>query len=176
MEIIKLHPDKGYKFLRMHPEISAVSANIARQHHERVNGTGYPNGTAGDHIHLFAKIVAVVYAYDAMTADRIYKNMVLPYEAVEVLIASAYNLYDAEIVKAFVQNLAIFPIGSTVELLDGRIGKVVSINRGIPFRPVVKILTDFYGHQVLHGETIDLMREPTIFIKRVIQFKNHEML
>ncbi|GAW29683.1 MULTISPECIES: HD-GYP domain-containing protein [unclassified Carboxydocella] len=176
MKIVRTHTERGFQILRMHPEISTLAANVARQHHERVNGTGYPQGLSEKQIHIFAKIVAVVDAYDALTADRVYKNMVLPYEAIEVLIASSYHSYDAEIVKAFVQNLAIYPIGSIVELLDGRLATVININRGIPYRPVVKIISDQYGNTVLRGEIIDLMKEPTVFVKKVLQFKNVELI
>jgi len=169
---IHRHPIYGYEILRQHPDVNALAANVALQHHEKYNGTGYPKGLAGGNIHEFAKIVAIADVYDALTADRVYKNMILPYEAIEVIIASSGYQFDPELVKTFVRNTAIYPIGSLVELNTGERGIVIRNNRSLPMRPTVRIMTDPGGREIEDGPEVDLMVHTTLFVNKVIRFRN----
>ncbi|MHB8170867.1 MAG: HD-GYP domain-containing protein [Thermincolia bacterium] len=173
---IHRHPVYGYEILRQHPEISALVANVAFQHHEKYNGTGYPKRIAGEQIDEYARIVAIADVYDALTANRVYKNMVLPYEAVEIIIASSGYQFEPELVKKFVQNTAIYPIGSMVELNTGEIGIVVKNNRSLPMRPTIKVITVSQGKETLDGLKIDLMVNTTVFVKKVIRFRHTILL
>ncbi len=74
MREVQLHSKNGYDILRQLPDVSAVSANVAYQHHERFNGTGYPRSLAGNDIHEFARITAVADVFDAMTTDKVYSH------------------------------------------------------------------------------------------------------
>lgn len=170
-EIVKQHSKDGYDMLRKIPGISLLAANIALQHHERYNGEGYPRSINGQEIHEFARIVAIADVYDALTADRVYKNMVLPYEAVEIIIASAGYQFDPELVRVFVENTAIYPIGSMVQLNSGATGVVVKNNRNLPTRPAVRLVTDPAGEDVQDIE-LDLMTNTTTFVTKVLSFKN----
>lgn len=170
-ELVQQHPKQGYDMLRQVPGVSLLAANIALQHHERFNGQGYPRSVKGDEIHEFARIVAIADVYDALTADRVYKNMVLPYEAVEIIIASAGYQFDPELVRVFVENTAIYPIGSLVELNTGATGVVIKNNRTLPMRPTVRLVTNADGESVASIE-LDLMTNTTTFVTRVLNFKN----
>lgn len=170
-EIVKQHSKHGYDMLRLVPGVSVLAANIALQHHERYNGEGYPRSVKGEAIHEFARIVAIADVYDALTADRVYKNMVLPYEAVEIIIASAGYQFDPELVRVFVENTAIYPIGSLVQLNSGATGVIIKNNRTLPMRPTVRLVTSPRGEDVQDIE-LDLMTNTTTFVTRVISFKN----
>lgn len=73
LKLIHTHPEEGYNLLRQHESISASSAHVAYQHHERFNGTGYPRGMVGEAIHEFARITAVADVFDSMTTEKLYR-------------------------------------------------------------------------------------------------------
>lgn len=166
------HSNYGYEILKTYSDIKEISALVALQHHERYNGKGYPLGISNNNIIEYSKIVALADVYDALTADRVYKNAVLPYEAIEVIIASGGFHFDPNLVKTFVENISVYPIGSIVELNDGKIGLVVNVNRNLPHRPVLRILKNEDGHSNSHYKEIDLMVNNTLFVNKIISFKS----
>ena len=170
-EEIKRHTILGYEMLNNHSEITPNAAKISLQHHECYNGTGYPNGVKDSDIHEYSRIVALADVYDALTADRVYKNAILPYEAMEIIIASSGYQFDPEIVRIFVENSEIYPIGSTVELNTGEFGVVVDVNRTLPTRPTVQLVTDFEGNIINNGAKINLMTSPTVFVNRILTLR-----
>jgi len=172
---IKKHSVFGYELLKDHPDISAHAALVTLQHHERFNGAGYPFGISNDDIHEYSKIVAIADVYDALTADRVYKNAVLPYECVEVIIASSGYQFDPQIVRTFVENISIYPIGSVVELNTGETATVIDVNRILPTRPTVRIITDKYNNEVQNGAEVDLMGNPTVFVTKIKKMKKHSL-
>ena len=161
---IKRHTILGFDILRNCDAISKISANTALTHHERCDGTGYPNGLHKDEIHEFSKIVAIADVYDAMTTDRIYRKAVQPYEAVEYLLEMGNTQFDYSIVKIFMNNISIYPEGSGVVLNTGEKGLVVKVNKGFPTRPHVRIIYDRNGHRCNKFEEIDLISHPSVFI------------
>jgi HD-GYP domain-containing protein (c-di-GMP phosphodiesterase class II) len=170
-EVIKKHTIWGYEILSEHPDMTSSAARISLQHHECYNGLGYPWGIKNDEIHEYSKIVAIVDVYDALTADRVYKNAILPYEAMEIIIASTGYQFEPQIVKTFVENSEIYPVGSIVELNNGIITMVINANRALPTRPITKIVIDAQGNEVNDGEVIDLMKNPTLFISKIVRFR-----
>src|SRR5690606_31030104 len=91
---IKKHPTYGFEILKDEPNISLLAAHCAFQHHERINGSGYPRGLVGDDIHEYAQWVGVADSYDAITSHRVYRDAKLPHEALEILYTGAGTLYD----------------------------------------------------------------------------------
>ncbi|MEX2104151.1 MAG: HD-GYP domain-containing protein, partial [Bacilli bacterium] len=148
-EIMKQHSADGYEMLRQEPEISVTSAHIAYQHHERYNGSGYPRGLAGNEIHPYARIVAVADTYDALVGNRTYRKAFLPHQAIELLLGSGNFLYDYEVIKVFVDRVALYPIGMTVTLDTGEKGIVIHNTPGRPQRPLLRMIEN------ASGETID---------------------
>lgn len=161
---IKRHTILGFDILRNCDAISKVSANTALAHHERCDGTGYPNGLYKDEIHEFSRIVAIADVYDAMTSDRIYRKGLQPHEAVDYLIGMGNTQFDYDIVKVFMSNISIYPVGSGVVLNTGEKGLVVKANKGFPTRPLVRIIYDRDGRRCKKFEEIDLIQHPSIFI------------
>ncbi len=140
-EIIKTHPQIGYDMLRTMPNISLLTAHCALQHHERMNGSGYPHGLKGDEIHEYAQIIGIADVFDAVTSHRSYRKPMLPHEGLDLLYAGVGTLYDLNYIKAFNQTVAVYPIGLTVTLNDGRVGIVVKQNNNLSTHPVVRIIT-----------------------------------
>jgi len=161
---IKRHTILGFDILRNCDAISKTSANTALAHHERCDGTGYPNGLMKDQIHDFSKIVAIADVYDAMTSDRAYRKALEPYKAVEYIQGMSMTQFDYNVVKVFIGNISIYPVGSGVVLNTGEKGLVVKVNKEFPTRPRVRIILDKNGCRYDRFEEIDLLQHPTIFI------------
>lgn len=139
---IKKHPIYGFELLRKVWEINLVSAHIAYQHHERLDGSGYPRGLSGDEIHLWSRLAAVADVYDALTADRPYRGALTPHEALGILREDALqNRLDERAVHLLTRHLAIYPDGSIVRLNDGHIAVVVR-QTDEPTQPVVRVVAD----------------------------------
>lgn len=138
-EQIKQHSRAGFDLLRNTPNISLITAHCAFQHHERLNGSGYPQGITGDQIHQYAKILAVADVFDACTSNRVYRKAMLPHEALEILYAGAGTLFDKQIVEMFSRTVAIYPTGLTVYLNDGRKAVVAKQNKFFSMRPIIRV-------------------------------------
>ncbi|WML47063.1 HD-GYP domain-containing protein [Neobacillus sp. PS3-34] len=141
-EEIKKHAEQGYNILRKIPGLPLIVAHCAFQHHERLDGSGYPRGIQGSEIHDFGKIIAVADVFDAVTSNRVYRRAMLPHEGLEILYAGSGSLYESSLIEAFRQAVAIYPAGITVELSDGRKGVVSRQNKGLSDRPTVRIFGD----------------------------------
>lgn len=166
--IMKSHTIYGYEIITNSPNLDIVTANIALQHHERWDGKGYPGHLKGNNINIFARIVTICDIYDALTANRVYRGRILPHEAAEYIINNNGVIADPAITKYFVQNVAIYPVGSTVLLSTGEIGRVSEVPSSMPLRPVI----DVFGHrnpqQNIPEHKLNLMEELTVFIVDVI--------
>lgn len=139
---MKKHATYGYDILRNMHTIPLLVAHCAFQHHERLNGSGYPRGIKKDDIHLFGKILAVADVFDAVTSHRIYRSAMLPHEGLELLYAGSDTLYEPLIIEAFRKSVAIYPFGLAVTLNDGRKGLVVGQNKNLTERPIIRIIEE----------------------------------
>jgi HD-GYP domain-containing protein (c-di-GMP phosphodiesterase class II) len=163
-ETVKKHTEWGYEILREQDGISLLSAHVALQHHERINGTGYPRGLKGGDIHEYAQIVGICDVYEALVSKRFHRDAHLPHEALEFVMGAAGTLFDINLVKLFAKKVAIYPIGMTVRLSTNETAVVVSLNPEYPQRPVVRLLTDDEGRQLTQPYDIDLTKQLTIMI------------
>jgi len=171
---IQGHSSTGFELLRKQGTIPLMSAHVALQHHEFFDGTGYPRGLAGEDIHRYARIAAIADLYDAITSDRPYRLAMLPHEAYEVVLGSRGNKLDPAITDVFLENVALFPVGTMVLLDTGEIGVVTAIHPGMQARPVVKVVLDKFCKKITdQDKTIDLTKELTKFIVKV--FKPEEI-
>jgi len=155
--IMKKHTEYGFEVLRKDPEISLLVAHCAYQHHEKLDGTGYPRGLKDNEIHPYAKIIAVADVFDALTThQRCYRKGMLPHEAMEILYTGCNTQFDQKIVEAFRSSVALYPIGVTVVLNSGEKAVVVGYNADTPQRPRVRVFTDRDGNQLEDWFEIDL--------------------
>jgi putative nucleotidyltransferase with HDIG domain len=141
-ELVKRHTTDGYEMLRRQPGIDLLSAHVALQHHERLDGSGYPRGLMGDGILLFARLAAIADVYDAMTADRPYRAASPPHEAMAAIHGMAGQQLDDGMVRQFTKRMAIYPSGTIVRLADGRIAIVTGQTEAGPGWPRVRVVTD----------------------------------
>nr|WP_152945113.1 HD-GYP domain-containing protein [Desulfofundulus thermobenzoicus] len=167
-EVVKQHTVCGYELLQCLSGVGHAPACVALQHHERHDGQGYPEGLRGDEIHPFARIVAVADVFDALTADRVYRRALPVHEAWEMLAGSGGFLFDFRIVRAFLYNVAAYPVGTVVALSSGEIGVVVETVRGLSRQPRVRVLFDAGGAPVTDGRERHLAGERGITVVRVV--------
>jgi HD-GYP domain-containing protein (c-di-GMP phosphodiesterase class II) len=161
---IKTHTLYGYRILTRELDLTNEMATIALQHHEAYDGSGYPRKLKGDAISDFAKIVSVCDAYMAMIRRRSYREEHLSYVAMKNILSAANRKYDPAIVKAFLSNMAVYPVGSIVQLNNNAIGKVVSANPSLPLRPKIAILVDEFGEKLSGDKIIDLNEVSSLYI------------
>nr|WP_295971882.1 HD domain-containing phosphohydrolase [uncultured Bacillus sp.] len=140
--IIKAHTSNGFELLRKTYTLPLLVAHCAYQHHERLDGSGYPRGIIGKDIHLFAQIIAVADVFDAVTSNRVYRTAMLPHEGLELLYSGMGKQFQEKIVKAFYHSVAIYPVGMTVEINDGRKGVVIRQNVLYSDRPFVQVFEE----------------------------------
>lgn len=156
MEIMKLHTCLGYEL--MHHSAYAVPPQVnygVLQHHERMDGSGYPQRLKSAEIHEFARIIAIADIYDAMTSNRVYSRKRTPFDVVKTLKDDMFDRVDPQICAVFLQNVCDYFIGSQVELSDGRQGEIVAMLRQFSDRPVIR---------TPEGVFIDLERERQLSI------------
>jgi HD-GYP domain-containing protein (c-di-GMP phosphodiesterase class II) len=171
-EIIKKHAELGFQILKKEANIPLISAHCAFQHHERLDGTGYPRGLKGSEIHEFAQWIGLVDSYDAMTTQRVYRSTLLPHEAMEIIYTGSGTLYDKEKIEIFRDKVAIYPIGISVKLHTGEAGVVVGINPSSPQRPTIRILEDPSGQAIHAPYEIDLSQQLSYMIVSINEPSN----
>jgi HD-GYP domain-containing protein (c-di-GMP phosphodiesterase class II) len=172
-EEVKRHTERGYHLLKDEPNIPLLAAHCAFQHHERLNGSGYPRGIKDDEIHDYAKLIAIADSYDAMTSHRVYRDAMMPHEAVEALYAGSGTLYDTSMLKLFRDKVAIYPIGVGVRLSTGQSAVVVDINSTYAQRPIVRVLTDEEGRDLREPYDMDLSKHLSVMVAP-IEFERQE--
>lgn len=161
---LEKHTEEGFNLLRNQHNIPLLSAHCALQHHERMNGEGYPRNLKGDEIHEYARIIAIADVYSALTSPRPYRKGYSPSEAIEYFYASGDELFDYELVKLFCKNVAIYPVASTVRLSSGQIGVVSKVVPGWTHRPELRIIREKDGSAPSSPYEIDLQQEPRVLI------------
>lgn len=168
-EIMKKHTIWGYEAIMSCSNVDKAIANIALHHHERWDGKGYPNGLRGYEIDYFSRVVTICDIYDALTADRVYRGRILPHEAAEYILNSIGTITDPELTKKFIKNVSIYPVGTTVLLNTGEIGRVTRINEEMPLRPVIEIFSNTNQDFSKRMYNVNLMEKLTVFICDVIR-------
>lgn len=155
--IIKSHPMEGHKLLLGGADVDAVALDVCLNHHEKVDGSGYPKGLKGDEISIFAKMGAVCDVYDAITSNRPYKSGWDPAESVHKM-ASWAGHFEPKIFQAFVKSIGIYPVGSLVRLTSGRIGVVVEQTTKSLTTPRVKVFFSTQSNLRILPVLLDLSR------------------
>lgn len=137
-EHMKLHQVFAGEIILHVKGLSDVSRDVCLMHHEKLDGNGYPRGLKGDEIPIHGRVSCIVDIYDALTADRCYKKGMSSAEAFKILLSLTPFHLDADLVYKFINCVGMYPVGSIVELSDGRVGIVWSSNDSQALKPEVK--------------------------------------
>nr|WP_280518549.1 HD domain-containing phosphohydrolase [Lederbergia wuyishanensis] len=157
---IKKHPVHSYQMVKNIPLLKTETKIAILQHHERLDGSGYPIGEMGKRVQMQSQIVAIADIYHAMTAERPYKNMQSPFKSLQVMEEDQFGKLHISILKVLISAIASLPVGTTVKLSDGQFGKVIYVKQDAMLRPLVKILDT--------GEILDLEKKRNIYITSII--------
>ncbi len=157
--IVQGHPGAGFAMLKEGGGVSDVSLDVCLHHHEKVDGSGYPEGIPGERISLVAKMGAVCDVYDAITSDRPYKKGWDPSEALHKMDEWKNGHFDRAIFSAFVRTLGIYPVGSLVRMKSGRLGVIVEQSENSLVMPKVKVFFSTGSEMRIAPELIDLSRK-----------------
>ena len=134
--IMKMHSTYGYHILEPKKDISQEVKLGVLQHHEKMNGNGYPLKLQGDQITPFARILSVADIYDALVTERPYKDAFSPRDAVEMIMAMTGDL-DIHMIQSFLNSVILYPVDSIIKLSTGEFAKIVQNIPGYPTRPTV---------------------------------------
>ncbi|GFZ86842.1 HD family phosphohydrolase [Compostibacillus humi] len=141
--IMQKHTIYGYEILKETIGVTHRQALVALQHHERMDGSGYPMGIKGDKIDLFSRIVAVADVFHAMTSRRVYQDQFPFYKVVSEIERSMFDSLDPAISIVFIEKIMSALIGSSILLSDGRAGKIVMVPKNYPTRPLIQVGEEF---------------------------------
>jgi len=155
---MKNHTLYGVEILDQTEGIPEESKKVAREHHERHNGKGYPAGTKGDEISRFGQMAAIIDVYDAITSVRCYRKPISPYEGMRHIYRVAGEDFNPILVERFIQCVGIYPVGTLVQLDTGEVGIISSVNRSRLLRPRVLLLPSI-GSPAVNAALVDLMEK-----------------
>lgn len=156
MRMMRDHVRYGLDILEGSKGVDSRVLSMVRSHHERYDGSGYPDGLKGAHIPVFARIGGIVDFYDALITPRVYAAAVSAFDAVRDLHRGANRLFQSEMVEQFIQAVGVFPNGALVELSTGEVGIVVEQNRVRRLRPKVALILDAGKLPLAEPKTLDL--------------------
>ena len=167
-ELIKKHPQFSYEILLKMGKSFRWLAEIALQIHERYDGSGYPRGLKGKEISEYAFIIGLVDMYIAMIRHRPYREKFIQTEAIKSILEIGKGKFPPYIVKAFLNQITLFPINTYVRLNNNAIGRVISTDENKPMRPTVEIIFDSRGRRLSNPQIVDLRDSPLLHITDTI--------
>ncbi len=139
-EMIKKHVEFSKRILEQSGSISDTSITTAYQHHERIDGTGYPNGLKGSEISEYGQAISIIDVYDAITSDRCYKKRIEPTQALKKLFEWSKYHFNGDLVQKFIRCVGIYPVGTLVLMESGWIGVVIKQGEKNLLRPVIRLI------------------------------------
>jgi putative nucleotidyltransferase with HDIG domain len=157
--IMRRHAIEGRKLLLANGQTPPAAVDVAYSHHERMDGGGYPRGLKANQIPYFAKIIAVVDAYDAINSDRVYSKGRSTMESLRILFEASNSQFDEEIVLAFIRMIGIFPPGEIVELTNGEVAIITACSPEHKLKPRLLLVLDC-NKQPCTPRVIDLQKNP----------------
>jgi HD-GYP domain-containing protein (c-di-GMP phosphodiesterase class II) len=154
-KLVQKHVDYSVEIVSSIEGINDDVIEMVATHHERHNGSGYPKGLSGDKIPLFGKMAGIIDCYDAMISDRVYMSAISPHDAVRKLYDWSNIDFQLELVEQFIQVVGIYPVGTIIELSDGRIGVIVAHHRVWRLRPKIMLILDSDKNPYAQFDIID---------------------
>lgn len=172
---IRSHPELGVGVLQASGGFCDEVHCAVLDHHEKFNGTGYPNHKNSGGISRHARLISIADVYDALTTDRPYRKAMDPREAMLLMTGHMSKGFDPTLLKRFVAAVGYFPVGSKVKLSDGSLAVVVRNHPSDPLRPAVEIVRDVNGNTLSPALATDLRVEKDVFVARFIKDKTTQI-
>jgi HD-GYP domain-containing protein (c-di-GMP phosphodiesterase class II) len=162
------HPKIGYEYIKDKTFLSAYVKTIVLQHHEYLDGSGYPTRLKATDINPIAQIIGIADIYDAMTSDRPYKRAVAPKEAIEYILGIAGSKFDAKITTAFINLISPYPRGTIVRLSNDHYAVVDELNPNFPLRPKIRIIVPSEDKDTYEYKEVNLLEQQNLVITDIV--------
>ena len=172
LAVLRKYPHDSFKILGSLGDKYHYLAECALHVNERLDGSGFPQGLQGDAINPYARIIAILELYEAMTHNRPQRKKLTHFEAVKEIVKTKKSAFQRELLKAFLHTFGIFPLHCLVKLNSGAIGKVIQIHEEQPLRPKIEILVDAQKKRVKVPRTIDLREQQVLYIADALTEEN----
>lgn len=173
LEIMREHVVNSHRILSETPGISQLMLEVASNHHERLDGKGYPNGLAYDQLSQASRMSTIVDCYDALTADRVYKSGMPPTSAFQILLKGRDTQFDKELLIKFIHCMGVFPAGTWVRLESGKVGLVIKRNLTQPLKPVVRVVYSAQTKSYTLVKELNLARLPSEAIECAVSARDY---
>ncbi len=161
---IRTAPKKSHDYISACGVTDAAILLAASQAQERFDGSG-PQGLSGTDIAYSARIIGLISMFEALIHYRPYRNRLLPRDAIRELVNHHKQAFDPRLLKALIESISLYPVGTYVQLNSGDIGLVIQVNPRLPLRPLVRMMLDSYGDAITTRE-IDLQKQPNLMVQR----------
>ncbi len=168
LQDMREHPEHG---ARLFQEVGAAYPRVGRvilQEHERQDGSGYPNRLTGDRIDEMAFVIGLADVFDALMSPRPYRRGMSPHQAIRALLVNGKPIFPHHLLKSLIDQLSIYPLGTTVRLNTGEIGVVFQLNRQYPLRPILQVSQEAVSGHLPIAKTVDMRSETSIHIVEVV--------
>lgn len=165
---IRKHPEEGYEIVKHLKDDYPYVTKVVYQEHEREDGSGYPQGLKGDEISDYARIIGIADLFEALVHGRAYRDGFITYHAIQKIIQNKSKTFNPKFIRALVNSVSMFPVGSHVRLSSDEIARVISVNKLRPVRPIVEIVEDAEGRKLPTPQRVNLEEEPLLYITKPI--------
>jgi HD-GYP domain-containing protein (c-di-GMP phosphodiesterase class II) len=155
--LVRTHVDIGFEIAERYSDLPSMVLDVIANHHERLDGSGYPKGKTAEQISLHAQMAGIVDVYDSLLTDRTYRSSACTQTGLEHLQKDPGH--DTELVNEFIQAIGLIPVGSLVHLKSGKLAIVVQRNRKNPLAPKVMTFYSIRGDHATEMKAIDLSRQ-----------------
>jgi len=162
-DIMRSHVVHSARILKDTPGIPQIALAVASQHHERFDGTGYPNKLKGDQISPYGQMASIVDVYDALTANRVYHKGMVSADGLKKLFEWSKFHFNADYVQKFIRSIGIYPTGSLVKLKSGRLAVILEQGESDLTKPVIKIIYDSKKERFVEALTVRMDYPPAKF-------------
>lgn len=175
-EIMKTHVLHSVNIINKIPEISKLSLEVAALHHEKLDSSGYPMGLTGDKISQYGRMITICDIFDALTANRVYRDGMAQVKAFAILRnMSEQRLLDNDLVIRFIKCMGVYPVGSLVKLESNQLAVVESRNLDDPIRPKVKAFYSLSQNHFVAAKDIDLSNEDQENIEKGVRADDFDL-
>jgi len=168
LEMVRQHPEQGVRLLREAGGGNSWLERVILQEHERWDGSGYPHRLAGNQIDEIALIIGMADVFDALMSVRPHRAGSSPHRAIREVLVNGKTQFPYHLLKALVDQLAIYPLGTTVRLSTGEVGVVFQLNRQYPLRPILHVMQEAAAGRQPFLKTVDLRSEMFVHIVEVL--------
>jgi HD-GYP domain-containing protein (c-di-GMP phosphodiesterase class II) len=166
-KVVESHPQAGHKFLEKLDKDFPWLLRVILEEHQRTGEKGYPLAT-DEEPHVYSKIIGMVDSFEALTHKRSFRKAYHPGDAVKIIIEGKNTLYDKRVLRAMLESISLFPVGSLVQLNTNTIAEVIRSNEGSPLRPVVRMVEADKVNGRGEQRVIDLTKEKSLFITGLV--------